>query len=60
MLRPVGLDEERVAYRFAAVFLLPEIAARYELRGKRPTFRFYELHILKHKYGLSMQGRHGR
>jgi len=55
VLRPVGLDEERVAYRFAAAFLVPEIAARYELRGKRPTLSFYELHILKHKYGLSMQ-----
>jgi Zn-dependent peptidase ImmA (M78 family) len=55
VLRPAGLDEEKAAYRFAAAFLVPEITAGFELRGKRPALSLYELHILKHKYGLSMQ-----
>ena len=55
VLMPRGLDEERAAYRFAAAFLVPGITARFELRGKRSTLNLYELHILKHKYGLSMQ-----
>jgi Zn-dependent peptidase ImmA (M78 family)/DNA-binding XRE family transcriptional regulator len=55
VLKPMGLDEEKAAHRFAAAFLVPEIAARLELRGKRSALSIYELHILKHKYGLSMQ-----
>jgi len=55
MLRPQGLDDEKAANRFAAAFLVPEAAARFELRGKRADLSTYELHLLKHKYGLSMQ-----
>jgi len=55
MLRPAGLDEEKAAHRFAAAFLVPEAAARLELRGRRADLSLYELHLLKHKYGLSMQ-----
>jgi Zn-dependent peptidase ImmA (M78 family) len=55
MLMPAGLDEEKAAHRFAAAFLLPEAAARFELRDKRTDLSLYELHLLKHRYGLSMQ-----
>jgi Zn-dependent peptidase ImmA (M78 family)/DNA-binding XRE family transcriptional regulator len=54
MLRPKGLNDEKAANRFAAAFLVPESAARFELRGKRGDLSSYELHLLKHKYGLSM------
>ena len=55
MLRPKSLNEEKAAHRFASSFLVPEAAARFELRGKRSDLSLYELHLLKHKYGLSMQ-----
>lgn len=51
-----GLDPEKAAHRFAAAFLVPEPAARQELGERRRTLNPYELHLLKHKYGLSMQG----
>jgi len=54
MLRPKGLNEEKADQRFAIAFLVTEAAARLELRGKRSHLSFYELHLLKHKYGLSM------
>ena len=54
MLQPRGLGDEKAANRFAAAFLVPEAAARLELRGKRADLSTYELHLLKHKYGLSM------
>jgi Zn-dependent peptidase ImmA (M78 family) len=46
---------ERAASRFAAAFLVPAAAARFELGPRRHTVSLYELHMLKHKYGLSMQ-----
>ena len=49
-------DDEKAAYRFAGAFLVPGDAARYELGERRRTLDLYELHLLKHKYGLSMQG----
>jgi Zn-dependent peptidase ImmA (M78 family) len=55
MLKPAGLNGEKAAHRFAAAFLVPEAAARFELRGRRVDLSLYELHLLKHKYGLSMQ-----
>jgi len=55
VLRTNGLNDEKAAHRFAAAFLVPETAARFELRGKRTDLSLYELHLLKHKYGLSMQ-----
>lgn len=44
------------SYRFAAAFLVPREAVFHELGPKRSTLHLYELHQLKHKYGLSMQG----
>jgi len=55
MLRTIGLNEEKAAHRFAAAFLVPSSAAKFELRGKRNDLSLYELHLLKHKYGLSMK-----
>jgi Zn-dependent peptidase ImmA (M78 family) len=49
------LDEEKVANRFAGAFLVPEPAVNYELGRKRRKLDLYELHLLKHKYGISMQ-----
>lgn len=57
MLRPCGgLEAEAAANRFAGAFIVPEPAARFELGDRRSTFDLYELHLLKHKFGLSMQG----
>lgn len=50
-----GLDEEKIAFRFAGAFLVPATVARSELGDKRRKLSLYELHFLKHKYGLSMQ-----
>ena len=51
-----GLDAEKAAHRFAGAFLVPEPAVRQELGSSRRVLSPYELHLLKHKYGLSMQG----
>jgi len=57
MLQPGGdLAAEPAANRFAASFLVPASAARFELGDHRRSLDLYELHLLKHKYGLSMQG----
>jgi Zn-dependent peptidase ImmA (M78 family) len=57
MLEPVkNLDSEKVANRFAGAFLVPRPSAEFELGIKRQAISLYELHLLKHKYGLSMQG----
>ena len=50
-----GVDAEKAALRFAGAFLVPEPAVRFELGSRRRTLNLYELHLLKHKYGLSMQ-----
>ncbi len=50
-----GADGEAAAYRFAGAFLVPEPVARFELGDRRRTLGLHELHLLKHKYGLSMQ-----
>lgn len=56
VLEPVeDVDAEKVAYRFAAAFLVPEPVVRFELGDRRKTLSLHELHLLKHKYGLSMQ-----
>ncbi len=47
---------EKAAHRFAGAFLVPEPVAYKELGKKRNELNLYELHLLKHKYGLSMQG----
>jgi len=49
-------DDEKAAYRFAGAFLVPADIVRYELGERRRSLDPYELHLLKHKYGLSMQG----
>ncbi len=56
LLKPdPGVDEEKVAFRFAGAFLVPGQAVVAEIGNPRHTFTPYELHLLKHKYGLSMQ-----
>lgn len=50
-----GLDPEKAANRFAGAFLVPKAAVKFELRNIRRTIGDYELHMLKDKYGLSMQ-----
>ena len=52
---PPDMDEERAAHRFAGAFLVPQPAARSELGQRRHDLDVRELHLLKHKYGLSMQ-----
>jgi Zn-dependent peptidase ImmA (M78 family)/DNA-binding XRE family transcriptional regulator len=48
-------QKEKAAHRFASAFLLPAEAASLELGSHRHTLSLYELHLLKHKYGVSMQ-----
>jgi Zn-dependent peptidase ImmA (M78 family)/DNA-binding XRE family transcriptional regulator len=56
ILEPVGeLDEEKAAFRFAGAFLVPRPMARYELGEHRQNLDLHELHLLKHRYGVSMQ-----
>lgn len=50
-----GLNEEKAAYRFAGAFLAPAASVRQELGEQRRRLDPYELHLLKHKYGMSMQ-----
>jgi len=50
-----SLDKERAANRFAGALLVPAQAAALELGQGRRRLGPYELHLLKHKYGLSMQ-----
>jgi len=49
------VDAEKAALRFAGAFLVPAATARSELGVRRQSLHPYELHLLKHKYGLSMQ-----
>ncbi len=49
------LDIERVANRFAGAFLAPEPVVFQELGIHRKFLHPFELYLLKHKYGLSMQ-----
>lgn len=56
MLQPQdNLDSEKAAHRFAGAFLVPEEVVQFELRTERRNLSDYELHMLKDKYGLSMQ-----
>ena len=55
---PKAWDEKRVeraAYRFAGAFLAPRAAVWRELGTSRTRLDLYELHLLKHRYGMSMQ-----
>jgi len=51
-----NMDTEKLAHRFAGAFLAPESNVYDELGRHRNHISIYELHMLKHKYGLSMQG----
>ncbi|ARA93068.1 hypothetical protein AWN76_007780 [Rhodothermaceae bacterium RA] len=56
VLRVEGdLDEEKVCHRFAGALLAPADAVRHDLGENRHALSLEELHILKHRYGLSMQ-----
>jgi Zn-dependent peptidase ImmA (M78 family) len=48
-------EEEHLANRFAAAFLVPREVAIRELGQKRARLSFEELKLLKQKHGLSMQ-----
>ncbi len=48
-------EEESLAHRFAAAFLVPADVARRELGTSRRFVGMGELGLLKEKYGLSMQ-----
>lgn len=55
---PADWDEravESAAYRFAGAFLVPRQAALRELGERRAHLDLYELYLLKHRYGMSMQ-----
>lgn len=49
-------EEEKLAHRFAAAFLVPASVAKRELGESRRNISMAELMLLKQKYGLSMQG----
>ncbi len=59
VLPPEDMDNdegrEKIAFRFAGAFLVPQSIAKMELGEERTRLDFFELHLLKHKYGLSMQ-----
>ena len=48
-------EDEDIAHRFAAAFLVPDEVAYKELGRSRSRIEFDELLLLKHKYGMSMQ-----
>ncbi len=50
-----SLDRETAEHGFATAFLVPASVARFELGHHRKSLSPYELHWLKHKYGLSIQ-----
>jgi len=52
---PDSVEKESAANRFAGAFLVPAQTAALELGEGRRRLGPYELHLLKHKYGLSMQ-----
>lgn len=56
VLEPNGVEAEDAANRFAGAFLVPRQRARDELGDDRRSLNPHELHLLKHKYGLSMAG----
>lgn len=50
------LDEENVCHRFAGALLAPGPAVREAVGGsERKNITLDELHVLKHKFGISMQ-----
>lgn len=53
---PDHIDVEKACNRFAGAFITPRNAVFSELGKKRKGLDPFELHLLKHKYGLSMLG----
>lgn len=49
------VDRERASHRFAAAFLVPQMAVRREFPLRRKHIGAAELYSLKHKWGISMQ-----
>ncbi len=49
-------EQETLAHRFAAAFIVPAAVAKRELGEKRSHLNFDELAMLKQKHGLSMAG----
>ena len=49
------IDIEKAAHRFAGSFLVPKPMIIADFSQRRDTLDLYELHLLKHKYGISMQ-----
>lgn len=49
------INEEKVAYRFSGAFLVPAEMVYQELGKQRNKIDIGELHLLKKKYGMSMQ-----
>lgn len=52
----LDLDEERACHRFASAFLLPATSLRGQLGNTRHNLEPRELYLLKHEFGVSMQG----
>jgi len=50
-----GLDEEKVAHRFAGAFLAPAEVLKREIGAQRSTVQLQELLILKKHFGMSLQ-----
>lgn len=55
MLLESGIDPEAAAHRFAGAFLAPAPGILNDFGSRRKMLDVYELHLLKHKYGISMQ-----
>lgn len=53
--RSTAAEEEKLAHRFAAAFIVSASVARRELGARRRRISLDELALLKRKYGLSMQ-----
>jgi Zn-dependent peptidase ImmA (M78 family)/transcriptional regulator with XRE-family HTH domain len=49
-------EEENLCHRFAGAFLLPKQTIIEHLGAKRHRLESEELYLLKHEFGLSMQG----
>ncbi len=49
------INEEKAAYRFSSAFLVPAQMVYQELGKQRNKIDIGELHMLKKKYGMSMQ-----
>ena len=49
------VDVEKAAHRFGAAFLYPASSARRDIGHERSDLDTFELHLLKHRWGVSMQ-----